>query len=34
VLDPAAWSAAGLAPLPGWEESVRDCLADLGALPA
>jgi dTDP-4-dehydrorhamnose reductase len=32
VLDPASWAAAGLAPLPPWQESVRDCLAQLGAL--
>ncbi|MEU2347463.1 dTDP-4-dehydrorhamnose reductase [Modestobacter sp. NPDC049651] len=34
VLDPAAWTAAGLTPLPAWEQSVRGCLAELGALPA
>jgi dTDP-4-dehydrorhamnose reductase len=34
VLDPASWAAAGLAPLPPWQESVRDCLAQLGALRA
>jgi dTDP-4-dehydrorhamnose reductase len=32
VLDPASWTAAGLAALPPWEDSVRACLAQLGAL--
>ncbi|MGY1857880.1 dTDP-4-dehydrorhamnose reductase [Modestobacter sp. SYSU DS0290] len=32
VLDPAAWHAAGLSPLPAWQESLRACLAELGAL--
>lgn len=30
VLDPAGWIAAGLTPLPPWQESVRACLMDLG----
>jgi dTDP-4-dehydrorhamnose reductase len=30
VLDAASWAAAGLTPLPAWEESVRVCLAELG----
>jgi dTDP-4-dehydrorhamnose reductase len=32
VLDPASWTAAGLDPLPPWEDSVRACVAQLGAL--
>jgi dTDP-4-dehydrorhamnose reductase len=32
VLDPASWTAAGLTMLPPWRESVRACLAQLGAL--
>jgi dTDP-4-dehydrorhamnose reductase len=32
VLDPASWVAAGLTPLPVWQESVRACLQELGAL--
>jgi dTDP-4-dehydrorhamnose reductase len=32
VLDPASWTAAGLAALPPWQESVRACLRQLGAL--
>jgi dTDP-4-dehydrorhamnose reductase len=32
VLDPASWTAAGLPALPPWQQSVRACLADLGAL--
>jgi len=32
VLDPAGWTAAGLTALPPWPDSVRDCLARLGAL--
>ncbi len=32
VLDPASWTAAGLPALPPWQESLRACLADLGAL--
>jgi dTDP-4-dehydrorhamnose reductase len=34
VLDGAGWAAAGLTPLPGWESSLRDCLAALGVLRA
>ena len=34
VLDPASWTAAGLAALPDWEQSLRDCLRQLGALAA
>ncbi|MCW2675810.1 MAG: rfbD [Modestobacter sp.] len=34
VLDPASWAAAGLTPLPAWEESLRACLDRLGALRA
>jgi dTDP-4-dehydrorhamnose reductase len=34
VLDPASWLAAGLPPLPPWQEALRDCLAELGALRA
>jgi len=34
VLDPASWVAAGLTPLPAWPDSVRACLAQLGALRA
>jgi dTDP-4-dehydrorhamnose reductase len=33
VLDPASWTAAGLPALPPWQESVRACLQQLGALP-
>ena len=29
VLDPTAWSAAGLPPLPPWQESVRACLREI-----
>jgi dTDP-4-dehydrorhamnose reductase len=32
VLDPASWTAAGLAALPPWQESLRACLRQLGAL--
>lgn len=32
VLDPASWLQAGLEPLPAWQESVRACVARLGAL--
>ena len=32
VLDPASWTAAGLPALPPWRESLRACLAQLGAL--
>jgi dTDP-4-dehydrorhamnose reductase len=32
VLDPASWTAAGLPALPPWQDSVRACLARLGAL--
>jgi dTDP-4-dehydrorhamnose reductase len=32
VLDPASWTAAGLAALPPWQESLRACLQQLGAL--
>jgi dTDP-4-dehydrorhamnose reductase len=32
VLDPASWTAAGLAALPPWRESVRACLRQLDAL--
>ena len=32
VLDPDGWTAAGLSALPPWPDSVRDCLAQLGAL--
>jgi dTDP-4-dehydrorhamnose reductase len=32
VLDPASWTAAGLPALPPWQDSLRACLADLGAL--
>ncbi|WP_138732300.1 dTDP-4-dehydrorhamnose reductase [Modestobacter excelsi] len=32
VLDPASWTAAGLPALPPWQESLRACLAQLGAL--
>ncbi|MCZ2838610.1 dTDP-4-dehydrorhamnose reductase [Modestobacter sp. VKM Ac-2985] len=32
VLDPAAWVAAGLTPLPPWATSVRACVDRLGAL--
>ena len=32
VLDPAGWTAAGLPALPPWQESLRACLAQLGAL--
>jgi dTDP-4-dehydrorhamnose reductase len=31
VLDPASWTAAGLAPLPPWQESVGVCVARLRA---
>ena len=34
VLGSASWTAAGLAPLPDWEQSLRDCLRQLGALAA
>jgi dTDP-4-dehydrorhamnose reductase len=34
VLDPVSWTAAGLPALPPWQESVRACLAELGALRA
>ena len=30
VLDGSSWTAAGLAPLPAWEHSVRACLRELG----
>ncbi|MPQ99787.1 dTDP-4-dehydrorhamnose reductase [Modestobacter sp. I12A-02628] len=29
VLSPASWTAAGLAPLPAWEDSVRACVTEL-----
>jgi dTDP-4-dehydrorhamnose reductase len=32
VLDPASWTAAGLPALPPWQDSLRACLAHLGAL--
>jgi dTDP-4-dehydrorhamnose reductase len=32
VLDPASWTAAGLSALPPWADSVRACVAELGAL--
>ena len=32
VLDPAGWTEAGLTALPAWPDSVRACLAQLGAL--
>ncbi len=32
VLDPGSWTAAGLTPLPAWEDALRGCLAELGAL--
>jgi dTDP-4-dehydrorhamnose reductase len=32
VLDPASWTAAGLSALPPWQDSVRACVAQLGAL--
>src|SRR3954447_8764787 len=32
VLDPASWTTAGLQALPPWQDSVRACLAELGAL--
>jgi dTDP-4-dehydrorhamnose reductase len=34
VLDPAGWTAAGLPALPAWQDALRDCLRDLGALRA
>jgi dTDP-4-dehydrorhamnose reductase len=34
VLDPAGWAAAGLPPLPPWEDSLQRCLADMGLLAA
>jgi dTDP-4-dehydrorhamnose reductase len=34
VLDPDSWTAAGLPALPPWQESLRACLAQLGALRA
>jgi len=32
VLDPASWTAVGLPALPPWHESLKACLAQLGAL--